>query len=167
LSLTLTRHRTLALTCTGRSHERPDENSWRVAKLTQHRSPHRTHTLDASGVHRSKTQGASHEDFAPDANSDASGVTPDAFGVHLTQPQRVSPRSDLSGRNTPVSRWLLFLSPVPQLGRVRPHTGRVRPERVARKDPQLLPLLPCANTKVSQHLCSCVSIFQKHFSRVN
>ena len=130
-------------------------------KLTQHRSPHRTHTPDASGEHRTKTQGALHEEFAPDANLDASGVTPPRRKL-----REFSPRSELTGRNTPDSRRKLFLSPVPQLGHVRPHTGRVRPVCAARKDPQLLPLLPCANTKVSQHLCTCVSIFQKHFSRV-
>jgi len=32
-------------------------------------------------------------------------------------------------------------------------------------DLQLLPLLPCANTKVSQHLCKCVSIFTNIFPR--
>jgi len=60
----------------------------------------------------------------------------------------------------------LFPRPVPQLGRVRPHTGRVWPERAAPKDLQLLPLLPCANTKVSPHLCTCVSIFTNIFPRI-
>ena len=54
----------------------------------------------------------------------------------------------------------------PQTGCVRPHIGRVQPIRAARNDLQLLPLIPCANTKVFQHLCMCVSIFQKHFSCV-
>ena len=53
----------------------------------------------------------------------------------------------------------------PHIGRVRPHLGRVRPIRAARNDLQLLPLLPCANTKVSQHLCKCVSIFTNIFLR--
>ena len=53
----------------------------------------------------------------------------------------------------------------PHIGRVRPHIGRVRPIRTARNDLQLLPLLPCANTKVSQHLCKCVSIFTNMFPR--
>jgi len=71
--------------------------------------------------------------------------------------------SVLFGRNTPDSRRLQFLSPVPQLGHVQPHTGRVRPVCAARKDPLLLPLLSCANTKVSQHLCTYVSKFQNIF----
>jgi len=133
--------------------------------LSQHRSPHRTHTPDGlvctgltprelckRSLHRTltRTHPSSHR------------TRPVCTGRELREFHR---ESDLTGRSTPDSMRKLFPRPVPQLGRVRPHTGRVRLDSTARNELQLLPLLPCANTKVSQHLCKCVSIFTNIFAR--
>ena len=75
MSLTLTGHRTLAFEipdASGVIPDAPDANSESIAKL----EPTPVATPDAhtgrSGVHRTHNQRALQEEFAPDANSDAS-----------------------------------------------------------------------------------------------
>jgi len=70
--------------------------------------------------------------------------------------------SVLTGLSTPDSKWLLFLSPVP-------HRKPLKVVLALELHPnlfQLNPLLLCANTGVSQHLCMCVSFSQTFLSRI-
>jgi hypothetical protein len=123
--------------------------------LSQHRSPHRTHTPDGPvctgltprelckrSLHRTPTR-----------------TRPSS---HRTQTQRVSPRNELTGRGTPDSTRKLFPRPVPQLGRVRPHTGRVRPESLREK---FLNFYPCFHvpTPKCHNTCASVLAFSQIF----
>jgi len=154
---------------------------------------HRTHYLitpNVSGPYRTRAQRAPQKSSStgctyrtrpvqtgcvwstPDACTESLANWVSTWRSHRTRPVSHRTRPVQHRMRSVHTRCLLrnFQRQCPLRTRYTGHSGCTVPASGASEEAdfhrnylQLLPLLPCANTKVSQHLCMCVSNFHKHF----